>query len=228
MGFVHNLRSSVAREGWATALAKLWRRVEDRWFDARHGVRTGGIVEPDDLDVTGLRAEQAEGYCGAGVREFREAMALLPPDRGGAFLDVGCGKGRVLLMAARLGFDRVAGIDISPALTATARANVDRRPRGTPIEVECRDVRDLVLRGDERVVFLYNPFRADLVAVLVEEIARSLREHPRPLFVLYGNPQHRHVVDGVAELVPYAEYEGTRMDVMIVTASAGSASRRRQ
>lgn len=45
------------------------------------------------------------------------------------FIDIGCGEGRVLLMAAEHGFRKIIGIDLAADLCLTARGNVERYRR---------------------------------------------------------------------------------------------------
>ena len=214
---LRTVQRSVHDLGWRTSLRQTARRVEDRWFDVRHGVHTGGMIEIADLALDPERAEHACGYAATGHREFHQAMAMIPPVDGGAFLDVGCGKGRVLLMAAAYPFARIAGIEISAELVDEARANVARFGHGTDrqFDVACTDVRDMAFRGDERVVFLYNPFDEPLVAGIVDSLGRSIRTHPRTVHVLYANPRHRHVLDGAEGFTSVGNGTGGRVDVAV-------------
>jgi 2-polyprenyl-3-methyl-5-hydroxy-6-metoxy-1,4-benzoquinol methylase len=58
-------------------------------------------------------------------------MAALPQKMipRATFIDIGCGKGRVLLMAAEHGFRKIIGIDFAADLCLTARGNVEQYRR---------------------------------------------------------------------------------------------------
>jgi hypothetical protein len=56
---------------------------------------------------------------------FRKMMAILKIDfREFSFIDIGSGKGRVLLMASDYPFRRILGIELLPALHAVAEKNL--------------------------------------------------------------------------------------------------------
>jgi SAM-dependent methyltransferase len=110
------------------------------------------------------------------------------------FVDVGCGKGRVVMLAARLPFRRVLGVEASPLHCRTARRNLARFRRAG--EIRCPDVAivegdatQLVLPEDGPVaIFLYNPFQAVLAKLFAMVVDDSLRRAPRPLRVAYVGP----------------------------------------
>jgi len=60
------------------------------------------------------------------------------------FIDIGCGKGRVLLMAAEHGFRKIIGIDFAADLCLTARGTVELYRRcsnsSSSINIEQREV----------------------------------------------------------------------------------------
>ena len=60
------------------------------------------------------------------------------------FIDFGCGKGKVLLLAAELPFQRIIGIEFSPALARVAEENLKSyrgKRRCSNVQVTCADVR---------------------------------------------------------------------------------------
>ena len=77
------------------------------------------------------------------------------------FVDLGCGKGRVVLAAAQRPFRRVVGVEISTELAAIARANVDAYrpppPLLAPIEIVRADVTEIDLPDGDLLVHLYHP-----------------------------------------------------------------------
>ena len=97
-----------------------------------------------------------------------EAAIRLPLDSLGldfdefVFLDLGCGKGKPLLVAATYPFRRLVGVDISPACIAVARRNLARYgpERIDPARVELRvgDAEDVEFPAEPLVLYLYNPF----------------------------------------------------------------------
>ena len=44
------------------------------------------------------------------------------------------------------------------------------------------------------MIFLFNPFPESGMRRVIANLGRSLREHPRPVYVLYHNPLLEHVL----------------------------------
>ena len=122
------------------------------------------------------------------------ALAALPASaRSGAFLDYGCGKGRVVVAAAAYPFRRVTGIELLPELTAIARRNAEAaRGRGRlrcgEVELLTTDATAYAVPEDVTAVFLFNPFRGPVMRAVLDRIAESLEATPRPLSVVYVQP----------------------------------------
>jgi ubiquinone/menaquinone biosynthesis C-methylase UbiE len=117
-----------------------------------------------------------------------------------SLLDVGCGSGAVLRIAADRGAD-VTGIDASPALAAHAR----RRVPGSRVEIG--DLQFLPFEDASfDVVTGFNSFQyaADRAAAL-REARRVLRDHGRVLMLVWGPPElceGEIVLEAVRELLP--------------------------
>ena len=123
-------------------------RSSGRRFDRVHGVTTQALLMLGQLEpASGGAYAHATHYEPVPVEAFAELVATLPEElvRTAAFVDVGCGMGRALLLASELPFRQVVGIELSPALHAIARENV-ANARG--LQRRCRDVR--IRRGDAR------------------------------------------------------------------------------
>jgi SAM-dependent methyltransferase len=117
---------------------------------------------------------------------------LEPEEKDTAFIDVGCGKGRVLAIAAAYGFKQIIGIDFSPKLygcaVKTAEA-LEARYLQTKVDIACADARHYELPEEVGVIFLFNPFDEVIMTDFIEQVMVSLLKRPRPLKVLYANPQ---------------------------------------
>jgi SAM-dependent methyltransferase len=124
------------------------------------------------------------------------------------FLDLGCGKGKPLLVAATYPFRRVIGVDISPACIAVARRNLAcyGPERIDPARVELRvgDAEDVELPEEPLVLYLYNPFPGAVLERVVARLEASLRARPRPVALVYVNPHALAAVtrSGLWERVP--------------------------
>ena len=140
----------------------------------------------------------ARGHLVIHYETTSEAAIRLPLDglgaglAGATFVDLGCGKGKPLLVAASYPFRRLVGVDISPACIAVARRNVARYgPEPVDparVELVVADAQDFPFPPDPLVVYLYNPFPGAVLERVVANLEASLRERPRPCAVVYVNP----------------------------------------
>jgi SAM-dependent methyltransferase len=110
-----------------------------------------------------------------------------------SFIDLGSGKGRAVLVAARLPFKKVIGVEYSTKLHEIGRRNLDRVPRSEQacgaIELAHADAATIEIPAGPLVIFLYNPFGEPVMRRVVDNVDRSLRNAERPVVVLYVNPR---------------------------------------
>lgn len=166
-----------------------------------------GQLDPEAL---GPSIEHATHYEPTPVEHVATLLDAIPiPLEGATFVDLGCGMGRVLLLAARRPFRQVIGVDFSPALCEIARENLAAYDK--PLR-RCRDVR--VVRADAKtfalprgdlVVYMYNPFRGAVMHAVAERLARPAGEE-RELIVIYHTPLERAVIDATGAFEILAEF----------------------
>jgi SAM-dependent methyltransferase len=105
------------------------------------------------------------------------------------FIDLGCGKGRVLLMASDYPFKRIIGVEFMPELHRAAQKNIagysNDRQRCRQIETLCMDARDFRFPLGPLVVYLFNPFSEPTFAQVLELLRRSLEQDPRLVYIAY-------------------------------------------
>ncbi|QDT37699.1 class I SAM-dependent methyltransferase [Stratiformator vulcanicus] len=89
-------------------------------------MQTSGIVWQQDLGVSEKQAEQAVEYNPTTASQFGSILESLPIDyEQFSFVDLGSGKGRVLLMASEFPFREVVGVELSSQLHEIAANNID-------------------------------------------------------------------------------------------------------
>lgn len=157
-------------------------RAADAEFDRRHGVDTG-IADLRDLTVESGNKRHGVRHIGVPPAEFQAAFEALPVEPSGfSFVDVGAGKGRALLLASRHPFKRLVGVEFARELVDAAQGNLERlQPR---VELLCQDATEYVFPDGPLVIFLYNPFGAEVMHRVVQRAAQA----PGPVWVMYLNP----------------------------------------
>jgi len=120
------------------------------------------------------------------------------------FIDLGSGKGRVLLMASDYPFRRIIGVELLPALHQIAQENLAKyrseSQRCLVLESICGDATEFQFPAEPIVLYLFNPFPESGLRKVLANLEQSLREHPRACYVLYHNPLLEHVLGSCAAL----------------------------
>jgi len=190
---------SIRQRGVLTTLQVALSVIEDAWFDRRFGTETARTVYTDQLESHLVNRDHSTRHKATKARPFQKLLRELRLPLNSTFVDIGCGKGKVLLLAAQHPFVRVVGIEFSPSLSRQARLNVDifgRRVRlQASIEVIEADVTQHAFAGDENVFFLYNPFDAEILERFLNNLAGSFAACPREVWLIYNAPVYAAVVD---------------------------------
>jgi SAM-dependent methyltransferase len=171
-------------------------------FDERFGVDTAGVVRLESLTVHGPHRDLAHKYQATEPEVFRRMVTSLPIRcEDFVFVDIGSGKGRVLLMASDLPFKRIVGVEFSEALHKIARRNIESysspSQRCAAVETICMDAAEYDPPDDPLVLYFYNPFLEPVMYAVMTRVAASLRRTPRPAYVLVtGAPVLGRVIAG--------------------------------
>jgi SAM-dependent methyltransferase len=143
-------------------------------------------------------------YSAAQPSIIRKALATIPDRQYCHFLDLGCGKGRPLLIATEFGFAAITGVELSPTLSRIARRNASvffhAHPDRPGISIVTGDALAHKLPQEKLVVFLYNPFGRALIAQLLSNIESSLQAISRELYIVYYNPTWADALDASTAL----------------------------
>lgn len=167
----------------------IWRLREELYperhpYDALTGCDTSGMIHRRRL------GPYAEDYQPVDPDIFRSSLSHIEEDLSRfTFVDLGCGKGRALLLAEEYDFSRIMGVEFSRRLANIATANA-ARVRSRRISVEHADARSFQFPPDPLVVFLYNPFGGEILFSVMEHLAK----HPAALYVVYVNPLEGELV----------------------------------
>ena len=156
-------------------------------FEWRSGIETERIT----MEELGLDPKNRVAYEPAGWLVLKPVLQKRSLREHDVFLDYGCGKGRVLYMAAKYPFKRVIGVELSDVLTEIARKNIARAlPRLTckNIEVISRDALQYEVPDDVTYVFFNNPFHGEIFTGVISKVLESLRRRPRTLRIIYYSP----------------------------------------
>ncbi len=173
---------------WAT-------RAEGRWFDARRRVQTSGFVPLQGLTLTG-DGKSGFDYLPTRPSVARDVLENLPIQDYSeyTFVDLGSGKGRMLLLAAQYPFRGIQGVEFALELHLQGEKNIS----GDRLSAErrCTDVRSINVDATEYlfptgklVVYLFNPFGPEIFAKVLANLATSFARQPRHVILVILNPE---------------------------------------
>lgn len=173
-------------------------------FDLEFGVRTSGLIAGRNLKCGNSADRHNTAYYGVAPSVFHEMIALWRRSKpvGAidefAFVDVGAGMGRAILLASEFPFRSVTGVELNPKLARMARKNVKIWKNSglacTPVRIVCSDAVDFKLPKRPCVVFMFNPFGAPVMRRLLKTWSRQLTQSEGQLDILYVNNEQETVL----------------------------------
>jgi 16S rRNA G966 N2-methylase RsmD len=176
---------------WRIALVILLQEIKG---EKEYGIDTTGADELKKLKAAGIDTSQATIYMPVSYLLLEKIFEQLPTRQGKHFVDIGCGKGRALCIAASKGYQKITGVDFSAQLCASAVKNLDAIKTGIPslnYSVLNMDAADFTIPADADCIFLFNPFNENLTGLVANNIINSLTQTQRMLHVVYVNPLYK-------------------------------------
>jgi SAM-dependent methyltransferase len=167
----------------------------DRWFDRLRGTETSSAVAVPQLGIADAVARAAAvGYTPSPARITHWMIKSVPLDPAEyAFIDIGCGKGRVVLVAAEHPFRQIRGVEISSSLSQLAQQNLERsrsRRRCNDIQILCSDARSVELPEGPVLFHFYNPFSPAILRDLLERIVDTYSAPDASVWLAYLVPHY--------------------------------------
>ena len=178
-------------------------------FDLEHGVDTSGLLFAEHLASGHAHDDHINAYWGTAPSGFRGILEQWQQTLAGTpygiqdytFLDIGCGKGRVLMLASDAPFQRIVGVELSPALTAIAESNMAKWSAAphlcSNIDVLNVDALAAPIPDSPVVLYIYNSFNLYVMLPLLERLQALALARSTPIDLIYAKPQQAPLVDAV-------------------------------
>lgn len=210
----------------------LWYAIIEQYYyyRAKYHEFADGFDRKFSTDTTGLihgyerNGETTIVYWPTRAPEFKRIMAELDgidfAER--VFIDIGCGKGRVVLLAAGYPFRRVVGLENLPWLADVANRNLKSYTGpvvADSVEVVLGDAEDYEIPPDDLVVYLFDPFAEDGITQCAKRLAEAGGRTGQRITVLYYSASYarafrdvgfRLTAEGHARDLPWQIYELSR------------------
>lgn len=167
--------------------------ASDQRFDRKYGLDTCGLTLLSDLSINSKNIEHCVYHVATPVTLIESILNRLPGDlKDFVFVDFGSGKGRILLIASRLPFKRIIGVEFAKELHEIAKHNIGAYKSSEQscfeIESSCVDAREFEIPSDKCVLFFYRPFSGPVFQQVLDRIVTSYHANSRKMYLIYCCP----------------------------------------
>jgi SAM-dependent methyltransferase len=188
---LNRIYNSIQDKGVSRTFQSVISVLEDFYFEMKYGISTSKIVKREDLDISLESKEHSEEYKPTRIRHFRLLIRDLKLPENSVFVDMGSGKGRVLLKASLYKFKRITGVEISSRLCEIAKINISKFEkilnRRLYVEIVNEDVLKYNIKNDENIFYFYNPFDNYVMEIIIERVMKSITANPRKVWLILNN-----------------------------------------
>ena len=203
-GLRRRTKLSAFAQDYRTLQALLHRYVFDRDIEQLFFVPTWRRVRLERLTIASPHGRAGHDYRATPRLIFDWAVSLLPPSlKEYTFFDIGAGRGRVLLLAARYNFEKVRGVEFAAELHDNAEMNIAQFPRS---RMKCRDVEcwhmdalDLEIPSDKLVFYFFDPFSDAMLQRMMSRIVAAYRAAPRSIYLVFVDPPSDEIMRQLVE-----------------------------
>jgi hypothetical protein len=176
-------------------------------FDERFGVDTSGLIY--ELPSGHQHDAYNNGYFAVAPSVFHAVMQAMRERlhldfERFAFVDVGSGKGRALLLASDYPFREIIGVELSHELDRVARANIARYPGarpGPPVISVQGDAADFSWPPGPLVIYMWNAFTEPVMERVFQNLESSLAQEPREVYLVYMHPELESMLAAIPWLI---------------------------
>ncbi len=197
MYYLKRIKHSLKHNGFLGLYKNILSIIEDFIFDNRYGLDMDESFKVTDFDSLKSEETYPYRYQPTRIRHFRKFMKRFNFPEGQVFVDIGSGKGKILLLASQYCFKKVIGVELSQVLCQVARENIsiyqNKTGKSYNIEVVESDVMQYQVPDDASVFYLYNPFESRIMQVILQNIQSSLKNNPRKVWIVFNNFQYHQL-----------------------------------
>jgi SAM-dependent methyltransferase len=175
-------------------------KLHNMTWERRLGIHSRGIVfTRKQMDY--------KHYATSPYSFIMRILHSLNMEHSDVFVDIGCGKGRVLCCASQFEIKKVIGVEVDDDLYKIARQNV-RIARGTKCSVQI--IHASAIDFDFRIgtiYYLFDTYGETSLSITLAKMKKSLQKHPRPIRIVYVNPVHETVLSKTDWLQMYDKWQ---------------------
>ena len=175
-----------ALEPFSDLIRRLRAVTEDHFREKKLGIDTAGSASVKN-DVTLFK--DSSSYVPTPYKDMEKMFAGLDLGPDDVFVDLGCGKGRVIFSVAAKRLKKVIGVEARRDMFEIASRNLKGlKIKNTPVEIVHADAASFDMR-EGTVFFMFQPFGKRTRSKVMGNIKDSLGHNPRKVrIVCYGGP----------------------------------------
>jgi SAM-dependent methyltransferase len=173
---------------------ELYKRFNNLYWEMKFGISTRGMSDNLSSDPSNFY------YSTISYKSIFKIINYINFKSSDEFVDIGCGKGRVLCCAASFNIKKVVGIELDKTLSEVAKLNAMKlKNKKSTIEIQNISAQDYDY-SDGTIFFFFNPFNDSVLKKVFTRIHKSLLANNREITVIYVNPQFEKVIESFSWL----------------------------
>lgn len=209
-----SFKKGFASQGVLKTFEMFGEALYDEYTNLKTDFDFGGFFDPATVQAPSDSHTFANFYQPVRERPFRALFKELKIPTTGRFVDIGSGKGKALILAAEIGFDKILGIDLYAELNQVAKENIKKYLQKSStkktIDVQTLDATDYRLSPDDTCIFLNDPFSNEIMQKVVTQVISSFQNNPRDLYFIYKNNNLRRM-ESLEQLKSQSTYKNFEM-----------------
>ena len=162
---IKEITTNFKELGLKNSFLSIFGKIYNRYFDARYNLDTISHTNQKLVVKQGLQKEQtihASKYDDSSYLAIKALFSYLKPCSEKVLLDIGSGKGTVLLASLEFNFKEVIGIEHSEYLCSIASSNLEKfkkkRNNHKEIKIIPKSAIDYQFQDNENLLYFFNPF----------------------------------------------------------------------
>tara|TARA_Y100000768_G_scaffold385972_1_gene373294 strand:+ start:193 stop:837 length:645 start_codon:yes stop_codon:yes gene_type:complete len=127
---------------------------------------------------------------------IKESFSSISDHKKLIFIDVGCGKGKAVLLALDFNFKKIIGVEINKNLSKICNENIKNykfSKNKKNISIINKNALDYKVT-DENVFFFFDPFSENILNIFLKKIISSIKKRKRVIYIIYANPPKKNLI----------------------------------
>lgn len=196
---LHRSIKKIKHDGMSKTFKAAFSHLYDLYFDWKYNIDTVTWISHDALIKENNIAKYSGHYQGTNAYLVKNLFKRLNLSKDRTFVDLGSGKGRILLLAKNYGFSAIKGIELSQQLCDISKKNIESFNAKTKMDsnISLLNIDATTYKFEEKdsILFMYNPFNGVIFEKVIKNLKQSLDSHPRKITIIYMNPTETKILE---------------------------------